>query len=214
MQRREIYRIIKRKYQEDGRVDQLIVEPYLFQAIEEIIETTRKNVFDDSHKKKKDVLETSFKKLDEYLSSEEGQNDLKEYADNLKKEQEKLDSVLIKMNELFSSTPSAFDSYINETVRENEAKRKYCDEHSNGYELITEGKYKGEHSEVSPTKSFYDLFEYFRKFGPAYLGDDKDDEMFLSESYIIGEYYMEIHQGQGCIYRLYKVKDNELLIQI
>lgn len=154
------------------------------------------------------------KKLKELLDSEEGKQQIEKFFEEEKAKKEELNRKLIKMHLHFvdgkMDNIDNFSKHIEEVVKENRAKIKFCEENYGGYELIEEGEHKGERCEITPTESMYLLFEYFRKHGKDVA--DEIEEMFLSEKYDLDGYSMELYQGQGCSIRLLKGED--LLIQI
>lgn len=154
------------------------------------------------------------KRLEEILNSEEGKKQMEEFAESLRLEKEELNRKLLKMHLHFvdgkMDNIDNFSKHIEQVVKENRAKIKFCEENYGGYELIEEGEHKGEYCEITPTESMDLLFEYFRKHGKDVA--DEIEEMFLSEKYDLDGYSMELYQGQGCFLRLLKGED--LLIQI
>ena len=92
-----------------------------------------------------------------------------------------------------------FEKHIKSVVKENKAKIDFCNKNNNGYERNEDG----ELCEINPTKSFGLLWAYFKKNGNSTYRQAKD-KTFLSESYTIGEYTINLYQGQGCFWRIYK----------
>jgi hypothetical protein len=155
------------------------------------------------------------KRLEEFLNSEEGKRSLEKYAENEKKKQDELNRTLLKMHLHFfdgeMDKVDNFSSYIEKVVKENFEKIDYCNKNHNGYELITEGEHEGQLCEINPTESFDLLYEYFKKYGRE-TDISNSEEHFLSEEYELKDYIIQVHQGQGVFFRLFKNK--ELLLQI
>lgn len=154
------------------------------------------------------------KNLKDFLDSEEGKQQIEKFFEEEKAKKDELNRKLIKMHLHFvdgkMDNIDNFSKHIEEVVKENLAKIKFCEENYGGYELIEEGEHKGERCEITPTESMDLLFEYFRKHGKDVA--DEIEKMFLSEKYDLDGYSMELYQGQGCFLRL--LKGEELLIQI
>lgn len=148
-------------------------------------------------------------KMIKWLKSKKGKSAIDKLAKEIAEREKKLDYSLRSLKRKFNASNPSMKDFITQVVKENIEKIEYCNKHSNGYEIVKEGKYKGEYCDITPTESFDLLFEYFRRNGSDSFS--KFNQNFLSESYEIDAYYLNLYQGQGCFYRLYKGKKKVIL---
>jgi len=159
-------------------------------------------------------MNKSLKAMYDFIESDEGKKAMEEFVIELNRKHEKLELQLESLHynlTYFNDYKTGLKNLVNKIIAENEAKIEYCDKHHNGYELITEGQYKGNLCEINPTPSFYLLFEYFQKYGKD-VGEFFYED-FLSEVYELEDYVIKLYQGQGAFFRLCLI-DEEILIQI
>lgn len=152
-----------------------------------IDEMTFKNYF------KINPFKKSLELLKKSLNSEEGKKHLREYADKILKEKE---YVLNYHNELSLLSDEQFETLL----------KKEFALHTEEYKDECYAK-SCEPSEMEDLSNIYDvMLEY---------GEDVEiigDGMFVSETKLYKGFVIQVYQGQGCFYRVYK--NGECIFQL
>ena len=143
--------------------------------------------------------EASNKALTKFLSSKKGKDFMTNYVKEQADLKKKKNAVLLALKKHFAENDTNFATHIKRVVKENRAKIKLCNEKDFGYERNAQG----ELCEINPTTQFHVLWNYFEKYGKDTYAKAKD-KTFLAECYTIGDYTMQLFQGQGCFWRIYR----------
>lgn len=134
-------------------------------------------------------LETSLKKIDEWIETDEGKKRLEDYFENIRQKQKIVESQLIRFKEKYDNR---FEEIIEKIISKYDSDAYVDRERKKGRE---------------PRESLYwFLFKYTEKYGREATKKEwkKYTNTFTSCMYFYKEYYFSRMDGQGSVIQIYK----------
>ena len=132
------------------------------------------------------MSDDTFKKIMDFLNSEEGEKSIKEFGEKMKREDERRDRWVEKFKEL--AEPD-IDSALSKIIEKYDSDEYVKKEYSLGYE---------------PREPLlWIAFSYAEKYCKE-CTDEKYLNMFAGDAYYIGSYVIQVMNGQGSVIRIDK----------
>lgn len=143
-------------------------------------------------------MNSMFQKLKDYLDTEEGKESLKRFFENIRIEEERLNSQLERFHLKFGDKSKFFDvvqkiieKYNSEKYRNREYYKVCC----------------------QPRESLYFfLYEYAKKYGREVTDDEygKYGNIFTAGLYYVNGFFFNLMQGQGSVVKV-MIDENEII---
>jgi hypothetical protein len=133
------------------------------------------------------MSDDTFKKMMDFLDSEEGKKSIQEFGEKMKREDERRDRWIEKFKEL--AEPD-IDSSLSRIIKKYDSDEYVRREYSLGYE--------------PREKLLWIAFNYAEKYCKE-CTDEKYLNMFTGEAYYIGSYVIQVMNGQGSVIRIDKI---------
>jgi len=133
------------------------------------------------------MSDDTFKKMMNFLDSEEGKKSIQEFGEKMKREDERRDRWIEKFKEL--AEPD-IDSALSRMIKKYDSDEYVRREYSLGYE--------------PREKLLWIAFNYAEKYCKE-CTDEKYLNMFTGEAYYIGSYVIQVMNGQGSVIRIDKI---------
>ena len=133
------------------------------------------------------MSDDTFKKMMDFLNSEEGEKSIKEFGEKMKREDDRRDRWIEKFKELAESD---IDSALSKIIEKYDSDEYVKREYSLGYE---------------PRETLlWIAFGYASKYCKE-CTDEKYLNMFTDGAYYIGSYVIQVMNGQGSVIKIEKI---------
>jgi hypothetical protein len=133
------------------------------------------------------MIDDTFKKMMDFLNSEEGEKSIKEFGEKMKREDDRRDRWIEKFKELAESD---IDSALSKIIEKYDSDEYVKREYSLGYE---------------PRETLlWIAFGYASKYCKE-CTDEKYLNMFTDGAYYIGSYVIQVMNGQGSVIKIEKI---------
>jgi hypothetical protein len=134
------------------------------------------------------MSDDTFKKMMDFLNSEEGEKSIKEFGEKIKREEERKDRWVEKFKKIVEPD---IDAYLEKLIKKYDSDKYVRREYSLGYE---------------PREPLlWIAFEYASKYCKE-CTDEKYLNMFTGEAYYIGSYVIQVMNGQGSVIKIEKIE--------
>jgi hypothetical protein len=137
------------------------------------------------------MSDDTFKKMMDFLNSEEGEKSIKEFGEKMKREDERKDRWIEKFKELAEHD---IDAYLRKLIEKYDSNEYVRREYSLGYE---------------PRESLLWIALGYAKKYCKECEDEKYLNMFTGEAYYIGSYVIQVMHGQGSVIKIEKIESDD-----